>query len=143
MDALDLLKSDHDRVRSIYEQIKAVTEPGERTGLLAQLRDELLKHARIEETVFYPAFKNYPEFQGLLADSYEDHRTIKNQLRQLSEAKDTDLARIEALMRQVDEHVREEEDSFFPKVRKMMKRSEREVLGRHLLAAKDDESIAA
>lgn len=139
MDALDVLKSDHEKVRSLYEQIKTDSAP---TGLMAQLREELTRHARIEETVFYPAFKNYPEFRGILGNSYADHREIKNRLRQL-EDNGVDLPALEMLMSKVEEHAQEEERTLFPMVRKLMKRSEREVLGRHLIAAKSESAEAA
>jgi hemerythrin superfamily protein len=141
MDALDVLKSDHEKVRSLYEQIKAGSESGMRSGLMAQLRVELNTHARIEETVFYPAFKNYPEFRGILGDAYADHREIKNLLRQMDES--SGLQGLDELMSKVESHVKEEENDLFPMVRKLMKRSEREVLGRHLIAAKSERSEAA
>lgn len=142
MDALDVLKSDHEKVRSLYDQIKAGVESSAQSGLMAQLRSELTTHTRIEETVFYPAFKNYPEFRGILGDSYADHREIKNRLRQLEDGS-KDLSGLEALMNNVEKHVLEEESKFFPMVRKLMKRSERETLGRHLLAAKSERAEAA
>lgn len=141
MDALDVLRSDHEKVRSLYEQIKSGGEAGTQTRLMAQLREELDTHARIEETVFYPAFKNYPEFRGILGDAYADHREIKNLLRQIDDARD--FNGLDALMGKVDTHVKDEESALFPMVRKLMKRSEREVLGRHLIAAKSERAEAA
>ena len=144
MDALELLKSDHERVSSLYDRLKSEPSPRGRASLFETLRNELLIHTRAEETVFYPAFKNYPDFSSLLADSYESHRDLKRILKEIDPAHDaTLLERVDAVMEIVQAHVREEEGEFFPKVRQLMKRGEREALGRHLLAAKSESTQAA
>jgi hemerythrin superfamily protein len=134
MDALDVLKSDHERVSSLYRQIKAAGS-ADRAMLLDQIKNELLIHTHIEESVFYPAFKNYPDCQDIVARSYNEHREIKSLLGNVDAGR-PDL--LDEVMSKVQAHVQEEEGEFFVKVRKIMKRSERETLGRHLLAAKSE-----
>lgn len=146
MDALDLLKSDHDRVSSLYEQFKAETNQRQQETLFETIREELFTHTRVEETVFYPAFKNYPEFSDLLSSAYEDHRAVRDQLNRIElggEAAVDLKLQVSAVMDDVIEHVRKEESVLFPMVRKLMKRAEREVLGRHIQAAKQDGAAAA
>lgn len=143
MDALDILKSDHERMNSLYDQLKTASVAQERKKLFGQLHSELLAHTQVEETVFYPAFKNYPDFQSILSDSYEDHRNIRNRLKKVSDDGIEDTQEIDSIMRLVTDHFEREENELFPMVRKLMKRSERETLGRHLQAAKSEPAAAA
>lgn len=142
MDALDLLKSDHDRVKNLFQQALDNHGSPQFTSLIRQIKNELEAHTRVEEQVFYPAFANYPEFKELLGRSYQEHRFISDLARHLSLAPDSDPIstsnewnrRIRDLFESVSQHVLEEEKEFFPRVRKIMKRSEREQLGRHIQA---------
>lgn len=146
MDALDILKSDHERILSIYGQIKAEKGQRERTVLFENLRNEILIHTKIEESVFYPAFKNYPDFQQLLVSSYDDHRNFTEQLKKMvvdgSPVSDLPVM-VDQLMSDFDRHVKTEEGEFFPLVRKLLKRAEREVMGRRLQAARSEAAAAA
>lgn len=58
-----MLKADHDRVRSLPDQMEHTTERGSSTRekLLATIEQELAVHAKIEEDVFYPTFFDGPE----------------------------------------------------------------------------------
>lgn len=146
MDALDILKSDHERILSIYGQIKAENGQRERMVLFENLRNEILTHTRIEESVFYPAFKNYPDFQQLLVSSYDDHRKFKERLKKMvvDGSPISDIASaVDHLMSDFQAHVQTEENEFFPLVRKLLKRSEREIMGRHLQAARSEAAAAA
>src|SRR4051812_25380989 len=84
MDALDLLKSDHHRVRDLFNEIKR-TEGGQRKRLLFEdIRHELTVHSYVEETVFYPSFRKFPQFSELLAESFSEHAQVKSLLDEIS-----------------------------------------------------------
>jgi iron-sulfur cluster repair protein YtfE (RIC family) len=57
MDALTLLKDDHDKVKGILSKLEDTTEWAEvtRTEGLAKLKQELTVHEAIEEEILYPA----------------------------------------------------------------------------------------
>ncbi len=107
--------------------------------------EELETHTHVEETVIYPSFRNFPEFSDLLKSSYEEHARVRkllnsvfDDLRSTDGRPDQFVERVEAIEREVMAHVRTEETEFFPRVRHQMKRREREQLGRHVQAAKDE-----
>src|ERR1044071_4796944 len=54
MNAIDLLKADHDRIEELFERFKENEEDSHAT-LFKQIRNELDTHTHIEETIFYPA----------------------------------------------------------------------------------------
>ena len=58
-DILKTLKTEHDALLELFEQIKATTDRAKktRTDLLEEIEANLLPHAKWEEQVFYPATK--------------------------------------------------------------------------------------
>ena len=58
MNAIDLLKADHERVKTLLTQLSESTERGvKRTELLAKLEMEITLHTQLEEEILYPAFR--------------------------------------------------------------------------------------
>jgi hypothetical protein len=58
VNALDLIKTDHDKMKYLLEEALDTDEPGERVDLLHESRNQLMAHERMEEDVFYPAPQN-------------------------------------------------------------------------------------
>ena len=56
MNATDLLKQDHEKVKKLMEEIDSTTERGVKTRneLFTRFKQEMTVHERIEEEIFYP-----------------------------------------------------------------------------------------
>jgi hemerythrin superfamily protein len=140
MDALDLLISDHNRVKGLFEQFRTTNGKQGQKTIFENIRSELEAHAQMEETVFYPTFRKFDDFDDILEESLKEHQKMKNLLEECQQAVAGDgfQSKVEELISAVEHHVQEEEGEFFTKVRNVMKRTEREQLGRHMQAAKDE-----
>ncbi|MGS1012998.1 hemerythrin domain-containing protein [Rhodanobacter sp. UC4450_H17] len=59
MDAIQLLKADHKKVKELLAELAKTTTRAAKTRseLLAQIRVDLEVHTTIEEEIFYPAFR--------------------------------------------------------------------------------------
>ena len=59
MNAIDLLKADHEKVKSILSQLSESTDRAvkKRTELLEKLELEVSIHTQLEEEILYPAYK--------------------------------------------------------------------------------------
>src|SRR5688500_11907876 len=91
MDAIELLKSDHQKVAGILDKIERTTERALKTReeLFTQLKSELDVHAQIEETIFYPVLEKAEESRDITLEAFEEHRIVKQLLNELeAEAKD-------------------------------------------------------
>jgi hemerythrin superfamily protein len=145
MDALELLKSDHQRISDLFDQFKNTNGLQGQKEIYRSIHRELSVHSHMEETTFYPAFRNYPEFNALITQSFDDHRKLKALLEEIRSIRDPGQfqSKVHELMDSVLSHVQVEENELFPKVRQLMKRPERETLGRHLQAARDERLEAA
>ena len=80
MDALELLKKDHQKVKELFEKAEEA-EAKQQEKIFEQIKTELETHARIEETVFYPAVQEHEELKDMVLESLEEHKQIKTLLR--------------------------------------------------------------
>jgi hemerythrin superfamily protein len=138
MDALELLKQDHAKVKKLFEQAEDADEK-EQQSIFTQIKTELEIHAEIEETVFYPAMQRYNELKDMVAESLEEHNKVKTLLKEmdgLSESEDFQ-DKLEELIDNVEHHAEDEEElKMFPKVRELVSATELDRLGSQLQAAK-------
>jgi hemerythrin-like domain-containing protein len=125
MNAFQLLKEDHQKVSGIFQQLEPTTERAEktRTELFARLKGELDVHAKIEETIFYPAIKQAAETREIVLEGFEEHHVIKMLLKELEAVPvDTEqwTAKLKVLQENVEHHVEEEEGEMFQKARQVL-----------------------
>src|SRR5258705_12578123 len=147
MNAFTLLKNDHEKVAGILEKIEGTTERATkaREELFAQLKSELDIHTRIEETILYPALKEYEETRDIALEAYEEHAIVKQLLEELnSSSKDDEqwTAKFTVLKENIEHHVEEEEGDMFKKARKVLSEDEIAMLGERLQEAKQVDKSA-
>ena len=75
MDALDLLAEDHKLVNELVENMEAAEDEKEKRKIFREIKTELDTHARLEETIFYPAIKERRELKELVAESLKEAAT--------------------------------------------------------------------
>jgi hemerythrin superfamily protein len=146
MDALELLKQDHEKVKELFEEVEGTEEPKQKKEIFKQIKKELETHAHIEEGVFYPAMEKFEELKDMVRESYEEHKQIKTLLREIEESGDNEEfeAKLQDLQENVEHHAEEEEEGkMFPQVRELMDEAELEELGQELETAKGKRSKAA
>lgn len=140
MDALELLKQDHQKVKKLFEQAEALEEGKEQKQIFGQIKKELETHARIEETVFYPAMEKYEELKDMVLEAIEEHKQVKTLLREMDElVSDSEKfdPKLKVLMENVEHHAEEEEEGkMFPKVRELVDQTALDKLGQELETAK-------
>ena len=54
-DAIAMLKADHQRVKDLFAQYEATSNPDTKRTLAEEVFVELETHAQLEENIFYPA----------------------------------------------------------------------------------------
>ena len=140
MDALELLKQDHAKVKALLEKAENAEQGKERTAIFEKIKNELETHAQIEENVFYPAVQKNEELKDMVLESVEEHKQVKTLLREMDNlSKDSEKfePKLKVLKENVEHHAEEEEEGkMFPKVRKLFSSTELQELGAELEAAK-------
>ena len=143
MNAIDLLKADHERVKAILNELSESTERGvkKRTDLLAKLEREVTLHTQLEEEILYPAFKaaGSKEQDVMYYEAKEDHRTGDSLV--LPDLKNTDPAtpefsgRVKVVKELLEHHIEEEESEMFPQARKLLGKALLDEMGKQMEAA--------
>jgi hemerythrin superfamily protein len=131
MDAITLLKSQHDEVDSLFSKYEKTKDENAKQGIFNVIADNLAAHTTIEEKLFYPAVY-IGELEDDLQEAVEEHLSAKRVIADLLGMKPSDEkfdAKVKVLQELIEHHVEEEEGELFPNVRKLMPKRELEALG--------------
>ena len=138
MDAIKLLKEQHDEVESLFKKFEESEDLSEKGRLFTMVADRIAAHATIEEKVFYPvAYRageqdDDEELEDMLREAVEEHLAMKRIIADLIDMKPGDEnfdAKMKVLREEVEHHVEEEEGELFPQARKQIGAVELEELG--------------
>lgn len=117
MNAIDLLKEDHQRVDRLFKKVRD-TPKGEHPALFKQIYAELDVHTHLEEKIFYPALikDGDKSLEDITREGIEEHRQAKmflSELKSLKPANKQYEAKLTVLMEDIEHHVKEEEGDMF------------------------------
>jgi hemerythrin-like domain-containing protein len=141
MDAIQLLKADHDKVKKLLTELESTTERAikTRTELFETIRTELTVHEVIEEEIFYPALKEHPKAKDIVLEGYEEHHvvdTLMGELEALPVDDETWGAKAKVMQENIEHHIEEEEGEMFAKARQVFDRAELVELGERMAERK-------
>ena len=132
-DILKTLKTEHDAVRALFDEMNQTTDRGRksRENLLERIEAALVPHSKWEETVFYPAFKERADRDGLQvhAEAVEEHRAVESTVMPDVHASPVDTpefaGRAKVFGEMIEHHAKEEEKTMFKMAREMFSAEER------------------
>lgn len=142
MDALTLLKADHNAVAAKFARYNELSDRAlkAKAAIVADVIKALSVHAAIEEELFYPAVRaRMTSQEDQVLEALEEHHVVKWTLAELdgmSPEHERFNAKFTVLMESIRHHVKEEESELFPKVRKAFTRGELAELGEAMAKAK-------
>jgi hemerythrin-like domain-containing protein len=150
-DAISLLEADHKKVKKLLAQLEETTERATKTRgeLLEEIAMELKAHTRLEEQIFYPAFKDAvenKEDQKLYYEAVEEHNVVDFVLPELQKTDVTSEefgAKAKVLKELVEHHIEEEEGEMFPKARKVIDKATLRELAQQMLQLKTEVLLVA
>ena len=141
MNALELLHEDHAKVKELFEEAEGTENQKEKERIFEEINSELETHARIEETVFYPAMQKHQELKDMVRESLEEHKQIKALLKQIHNLKSDSEKfdpKLQVLIEDVEHHAEEEEEwKMFPKIWEICSQEELDKIGIELETAKN------
>ena len=142
-DAIVLLKNDHKEIRRVFRDFEGAGENAtKRKGQLVDKMIELLTvHTYIENEVMYPRVRALlPDLEDDVLESYEEHHVADLLVMELAPMTYKDErfeAKATVLIENVEHHIQEEEQDWFPKVREGLTRTQLREIGAELAAAKE------
>jgi hemerythrin-like domain-containing protein len=141
VDALQLLKGDHQTVKRLLEELDATTERAEktRTETFERLKHDLTIHETIEEEILYPALKGFAKTKDITLEAFEEHHVVDQIAAELETTPVTDEtwgAKLTVMKENLEHHIEEEEDEMFKQARQVMDHKELSELGEQMDARK-------
>jgi Hemerythrin HHE cation binding domain len=143
MDALRLLKQDHDAVKKILEDLDSTTERGVKTReeLFGKFRTEMQAHETIEEEIFYPALREISKTKEIALEGYEEHHVVDLVMQELESTPVDDErwgAKFTVMKENIEHHIEEEEGEMFKKARQVLDKEQLEDLGTRMGSRKKE-----
>jgi len=141
MDALALLKKDHQTVEKLFARF----EKRPSKDIADRFVRELAIHAAVEEQLFYPAIRQLAQAQELeeadekVLEALEEHHVAKwvlSEIEDLDAGDERFQAKCMVLIESVRHHVKEEEGQLFRFARRLFKRDQLTELGKLMQKAK-------
>ncbi len=142
MDILDLLKTDHDKVKEIISTLCETSSTAIKTQLklFNTLKEEIDLHEKIEETIFYPALKKFKETEDLVLEAFEEHHVVDLILEELQKAEPKEenwKPKLTVLRENLEHHIEEEENELFPKTKKVLNQETLNEMGQEMQKIKE------
>jgi len=103
----------------LFQNYESVQDQQAKSKIAQRVFVELETQAQLEETVFYPAFKQEADQEGkqLVAESFQEHQRVKDlieELRELDADNEMFDAKFHKLIDNVEHDVEEEESEMLP-----------------------------
>jgi len=138
-----LLHQDHDKARTLFEQLRATGEEEQerRERLFQSLSRELNLHSEAEERFFYSRLKSNEATRGIASASLDDHKGLKRMLAGL-DAMDAGTpewtAKCLELQDECEAHILREEEELFPQARHVIEDEEAAGIAEDIQAFKEE-----
>ena len=135
MDAILLLRVQHDEAEALFEALERADAPDERQRVFEDLADALAIHSTVEERYFYPALRA-GETEPLVGEALEDHRALKRAIAELllTPVHDDAFMRLFVVLRTLfANHRKGEEGELFPRAKQVLDKRAREAVGSRML----------
>jgi hemerythrin-like domain-containing protein len=111
------LMREHGEVSALLMRLKLSADPEVRRELWQEIRVELLSHEQAERLIVYPVLEQNAQTANMVARHNRDAEDLEDVIEELNklgvEAPEWQPT-LERLIAQVQEHVRDEEEEYFP-----------------------------
>jgi hypothetical protein len=139
MNAIQLLKNEHEKAKRAFSEIQAAS-PDQRAGLWAKLEPELKLHEQMEETALYgPVAQEVGTRDQTLKEWQEHHHeevgeaeTLIEEIGGLDPTGEEWLEKVSELQETLGHHIEEEEGNIWPRIQQVWDQSKLEQAGQQM-----------
>ncbi len=128
----EALIKDHDKIKELLNELVMLDEGADsHSELIEQIRDELIPHARAEESVFYNSLRSLDAAKDVVMPAYKEHLQAETLLRtlQIKDKIDMDWKKTANDLRDaLNHHINEEEGRVFNVAQQLFTSEEAEMM---------------
>jgi hemerythrin superfamily protein len=136
MNAIQLLIQEHNKVRTTLKEIVGSSDFDKKKELFKSLRYDLIRHEKMEQTVWYPHFQNSDKLDDTVKHLIKEEKEAHQEIQDISHTFSDDEweSKFKKFKDDVEHHASEEEDKLFPQVKKILSDEELEKIGKEMMA---------
>ncbi len=147
MNIFEILKRDHEKVLSIFEELDEASgevsrkQDARQDKLFTRLKQELEVHLEGEEAVFYAELREEEDTRVLVLESYEEHHVVRVLLSELAGMPKDEywIAKLSVLRENVKHHIAKEEDDVFEEAREVLSDEQAGDMGKRMAEFKKEQ----
>lgn len=131
MDAITYLRKEHTRLHGILRDIGAISDGKLKHKKFTAFCRELIRHETMEQKVLYPVLRKKKELREMISHLVSEEKSAAQAVKKIKNSSFNFVwnLRFYKFCHDVNHHAREEEKALFPKVRKILTKSELNTLG--------------
>ncbi len=117
----EMLEQDHSKVKSLFEEFESAKDSRTKQRIMKETLSELEVHAKLEESLIYPAIRKKIDADDIMDEALEEHHvahTLINELKRGAGKNGRNDAKFKVLGESIKHHVKEEEGTMFPQAEK-------------------------
>lgn len=117
----EMLEQDHSKVKAMFDEFESAKDARTKQRIMKQTLLELEVHAKLEESLIYPAIRKKIDAQKIMDEALEEHHvahTLINELKRGAGKNGRHDAKFKVLGENIKHHVKEEEGTMFPQAEK-------------------------
>ena len=118
-----MLQKDHQKVKDLFDDFEQADDARTKHRIINETIRELEVHAKLEESLIYPAIRKEIDDEMDMDEALEEHHVAHVLLNELKRMKgnltDRYQAKFKVLGESIKHHVKEEEGTMFPKAEKI------------------------
>ena len=144
MDAITMLRDDHSKMREMFGQLTTKGPEGaDKSDLISRLERLIKIHSKLEEEIFYPAFKDAAkgeEDRDMFFEAVEEHHVVDllmGELESMDVSDESWGAKAIVMKENIEHHIEEEEGEMFAIARRIFDADELDDLGERMAARKE------
>ncbi len=145
MNIQDIIRMDHAKANTLFAEIAGTDDPQKIQEYYGQLYKDLTAHALAEEEVVYPAVRSYYSETQELYDEQSEMKAVMEEIKAMSPSAAGFKDKVKQLHDITMEHIRQEENDVFAKIRENFSSEQSEQLATQFKSAKSkvQEKLAA
>ena len=137
-DAIVFLKEEHKQMKRVFREFeKNKDDAGRRGDIVRRMIELLTVHTYLENEIMYPEVRRLlPQVEDDVLESYEEHPVadvLCQELWSMDPAEEHYPAKTTVLIENVEHHMEEEEQEWFPKVRDGVGRKALQDMGQRMI----------
>lgn len=135
MDAISFLVKEHNKVRNMLADISDESHRFDtKRTMFEELASELIRHETMEQKVWYPKLKSDEKLKDIIQHLITEEKSAAEAIKELKKINSEEKweEKFSQLKDDVEHHADEEEQKLFPKVEKIVEKSDLEELGKEM-----------